>query len=144
MKETLDFSQVPQHYPICLNPECPQADNCLRQLVAQCMPAEVQYWLTLNPKFLATQTDACIHFRPAVKVQLAKGFINILNDLPHKQMRKVIPQLIATFEQRTYYRLRKGERLLSPAEQQRFINTLRKCGVTSPLTFDAYVESYDW
>ena len=42
------------------------------------------------------------------------------------------------------HRARKGERLLSPSEQQHILNILRNCGVTTTQEFDAYVEDYDW
>ena len=48
------------------------------------------------------------------------------------------------FGRRTYYRIRKGERLLTPSEQQRILNILKNCGATHLQNFDAYVEDYDW
>ena len=48
------------------------------------------------------------------------------------------------FGRRTYYRVRKGERLLTPSEQQRILTILKNCGVTHPQDFDVYVEDYDW
>ena len=48
------------------------------------------------------------------------------------------------FGRRTYYRSRKGERLLSLSEQQHVLNILKNCGVSTPQQFDAYVEDYDW
>ena len=48
------------------------------------------------------------------------------------------------FSRRTYYRVRKGERPLSPSEQQVVLNALKRCGVKEPKDFDAYFEEYDW
>jgi len=48
------------------------------------------------------------------------------------------------FGRRTYYRIRKGERLLTPSEQQRILNILKNYGATHLQNFDAYVEDYDW
>ena len=39
---------------------------------------------------------------------------------------------------------RKGERPLSPSEQQVVLNALKRCGVKEPKDFDAYFEEYDW
>lgn len=144
MEEKIIFSQVPYQYPVCLNRECTKAGTCLRQLVEQITPADIQHWTIISPKFLATLDDKCPHYRSVAKVSFAKGFIRILENLPHKQMQTVISHLISNFGRRTYYRIRKGERLLSPAEQKRLLNILKKCGVSLPQEFDAYVECIDW
>ena len=39
---------------------------------------------------------------------------------------------------------RKGETLLSPAEQQQVVALARKLGVRLDEYFDGYVEEYDW
>ena len=86
----------------------------------------------------------CPHYRSSTKVRYAQGFIGILENLPYKQMQTVILHLMNYLGRRTYYRARKGERLLSPSEQQHILNILRNCGVTTTQEFDAYVEDYDW
>jgi len=48
------------------------------------------------------------------------------------------------FGRRTYYRVRKGERPLSPDEQKSMLNILKQCGINDPGKFDAYFEAYDW
>ncbi len=42
------------------------------------------------------------------------------------------------------YRVRKGERPLSPDEQKSMLNILKQCGINDPGKFDAYFEAYDW
>lgn len=144
MKTEIDYSQVPYNYQICLKEECPQADTCLRQLVEQSIPAHIESWNIVSPKYLASLEVTCPYYRPSTKVRFAKGFIRILESLPYKQMQAVIARLSDYFGQRTYYRVRKGERLLSPAEQKGVLNVLKNCGVTHPQDFDAYTEEYDW
>lgn len=144
MEKAFDFSNVPHQYPMCLNRECPRSTTCLRQLAEQSAPADIQLWVFVNPKYLDTLEGDCPLYRPDRKVRFAKGFVRILEDLPHKQMKTVITHLIAHFGQRTYYRIRKGERLMSPSEQKFFYNTLTECGVSPSCEFDAYVEDYDW
>jgi len=68
----------------------------------------------------------------------------MLDAIPHKQMQSAISDLMGYFGRRTYYRSRKGERLLSPSEQQDVLRILKNCGVTSPLDFDLYIEDYNW
>ena len=103
-----------------------------------------EYWVIISPKHLAAQQGNCPYYRSNVKVRYAKGFIRMLEDLPYKQMQTVISHLMSYFGRRTYYRIRKGERLLTTSEQQRILNILKNCGATHLQNFDAYVEDYDW
>lgn len=144
MEEKIDFSQIPYHYPLCLNKECPKANTCLRQIIAQNIPANVESWVFLCPGLHPDSHDNCPRYSSNVKARYAKGFIKLLEKLPYTQMQTVISRLISLFGQRTYYRVRKGERLLSPAEQKKVLSILQSCGVSLPLDFDDYVEAYVW
>ena len=53
-------------------------------------------------------------------------------------------RLIGSWGVRRYYQKRKGETLLSPAEQQQVVALARKLGVRLDEYFDGYVEEYDW
>ena len=131
MEEEHHFTNVPYNYPLCLNRQCPKASTCLRQLVEQELPDSVEYWVIISPKYQA-------------KLQYAKGCMDILDNLPHKQRQLAIIHLMEYFSRRTYYRIRKGERLLSPAEQRDVQKILKQCGATGKQEFDAYVEDYEW
>ena len=144
MKEKIDFAKVPYQYAMCLNRQCPQANTCLRQLTEQSVPENIEHWVIISPKLLANIKGDCPHYRSNTKVRYAKGFMNILENLPHKQMKPVTSLLINRFSQRTYYRIRKGERLLSPLEQKSILDILKKCGLTGTQEFDGYVEDYEW
>ena len=144
MKEEIDFNQIPFDYPLCLNERFPQADGCLRQLSVESMPAEKDCWSIISPKRLATIKGDCPFFRSSRKVRYAKGFMNILDNLPYNQRRSIIVSLIAYFGQRTYYRSRKGERLLTPDEQQAVLNIIKRHNATTSQEFDGYEEDYLW
>ena len=122
----------------------PKASTCLRQITEQSVPENIQYWVIVSPKHLESIEGDCPYYRSNKKIQYAKGFIGILENLPHKQMQTVILHLMSYFGRRTYYRSRKGERLLSPSEQRHVLNILKNCGVSTPQQFDAYIEDYDW
>ena len=133
MEEEHHFTNIPYNYPLCLNRQCPKASTCLRQLIEQEVPDSAEYWVVISPKYRSSQ-----------KVQYAKGCMNILDNLPHKQRQLAIIHLTEYFSRRTYYRIRKGERLLSPAEQRDVQKILKQCGATGKQEFDAYVEDYEW
>lgn len=146
MAETNNFNptNVPTDYPMCLNRECPLASSCLRQLVEQYATKPSDFWVIVSPERIASQQGDCAYYRSSVKVQFAKGFVNILGNLPNKQTKYVIARLINLFSRRTYYRIRKGERLLSPDEQQKVLAIFKEYGANDSLKFDAYVEDYCW
>ena len=116
MEEELNFSEVPLGYSVCLNQQCPKADTCLRRQAEINMPDSVTHWSFISLKHLAA----------------------------HKQMLEIVGRLIYSFKRRTYYRVRKGERPLSPDEQQIVRDILKKHGVNEPWEFDSYYDSYDW
>ena len=144
IKEKIDFSIVPHQYSMCLNSKCPKASTCLRQLAEQSATEDLQYWSIISPKHLATLKGACPYYRPDTKMRYAKGFVGILENLPHKQMQAIVPYLMVALGRRTYYRVRKGERLLSESEQQMIRNIFKRHGINVALEFDAYIEDYDW
>ena len=129
MEEKLDPTIIPHLYALCLNRECPKADTCLRQLAERSIPSHIAFWQVVSPKHIAAMEKDCPYYRSNKKVRYARGFI--LN-------------LIRFFNQRTYYRVRKGERPLSPAEQRAVLSILKQHGVDKPKEFDAYFEAYDW
>lgn len=142
--EQIDFSIVPSGYTMCLNRECLKAATCLRQMAEQSAPADIVRWNVISPKYLANLEGTCSHYRSSQKVRYAKGFTKMLENLPHKQMRIAISQLTNYFGRTHYYRVRKGERLLSPTDQQKILNLFKNCGASHPQEFDKYVEEYNW
>lgn len=144
MKEKIKASDIPHTYLLCMKQDCPKAANCLRRIAEQEMGDDVQQWSIISPKFQKKQTGECRYFRPANKQVYALGFIGILERLPYKQMQEATFRLQSCFGRRTYYRMRKGERPLSPREQKNVLNLLKQCGIDAPGKFDAYFETYDW
>lgn len=144
MTEKIDFEKVPFNYAMCLNAQCPLSSTCLRRLAAESAPDTLVTWSIISPKYLANTKGKCPQYRDKQKVTYAKGFLRMLGNIPLKQVKTVQGELIALLGQRTYYRCRKGERLLSPAEQKQIIRIVHQCGITTPLDFDFYEEDYDW
>lgn len=144
MKQIFEPGSVPYGYHLCLNRECPYATTCLRQLAEQGMMSDEKYWNIISPKYQAALQGKCPDYRPDKKITYAKGFMNILGELTLNQYKSVVAGLIRMFGQRSYYRVRKGERLLTPEEQKIVLNVLKRNGVDKPLQFDAYIEDYEW
>lgn len=107
-------------------------------------PEELISCSAINPKHLAKFKNECPYFCSNKQVRYAKGFLGILENLTAKQTHFFINRVISNSSRRTYYRVRNGERALSPAEQQNIINILKECGVTFSIEFDSYFEDYYW
>lgn len=144
MKDKIDFSELPHNYPACINQQCPKADHCLRQLAEQSLPDTVEFWSYARPKQVASPDYDCPFYRSNKKVRYAKGVLKTFSDLSNKQIQAIRRHLTDHFCERTYYRIRKGERVLSPSEQEFLKDVFRQCGITAPLEFDAYFEDFEW
>lgn len=132
---------VPTYYDMCIANECSKASTCLRHLA---LPMTEEKRIRIfNPRMLDT-TGNCPHYVKAEKVSLAKGFRIMMEKLPYNLHRRAVSSLMSYFSERTYYRIRKGDRLLSPEEQKAVRSIIDRLGYTEPWEFDAYVEDYLW
>lgn len=143
-EEELDFSQVPNNFLWCINGQCPQAGSCLRRLAEKCAPANTKSYSVLSLKHLASLKGECPYYCSDTKVRYARGFLGILENLIPGQTAFLKARIINNTSRRTFYRVRSGERPLSPVEQQSIRNILKECGVTFPVEFDDYFEDYYW
>ena len=136
--------EVPNNYTLCIKNDCPKAATCLRHVAVKMMSSEVQRWSIISPAYLAQTEGECPVYRSAEKVQYARGFVRMMSALTVKQAHAVKENIVATFGMNMYYRMRRGERLITPAEQEEIYALLEKQGVSERPEFDAYVEDYLW
>ena len=135
-KESFDYSKVPHNFGLCAAADCPHADTCLRRIAYTHTPASVTFPPTLNPKTIEAMAGKCEYYRSNQKVRYAKGFVRTSGTFRYG--------LIGNWGIRRYYQKRKGETLLSPAEQQKVMALARKLGLQQEEYFDSYVEEYNW
>ncbi len=144
MNTEIDLGSMPLNYMKCTNASCAKCHTCLRYLAYESLPDSEVSLKIVNPKLLSQQTDECPYFRSSKKIRYAKGFIEILESLPNKIWKSVSGKLQYLYNGRNYYRVRKGEKLLTPKEQERIIAIIRQHGVKNIPDFDAYVDDYAW
>ena len=135
---------VPVNYTLCIKSDCPRAAMCLHYKATQMIPADVMKWSILSPAYLAQTEGECPHYRSAEKVKYARGFVRMMSALTVKQAHVVKDSIVATFGINMYYRMRRGDRLITPTEQEAIYQILEQQGVTTRPDFDAYVEDYLW
>ena len=136
--------KVPTNYTLCIKRDCPKAETCLHHVATQMMPAEMQKWSILSPAYLAQIAGECPHYRSAEKVQYARGFVRMMSAFTVKHAHALKDSIIATFGMAMYYRMRKGTRLITPAEQETIYKLLEQQGITERPAFDTYTEDYLW
>lgn len=143
-KETFDYSKVPYCFGLCAAEDCSRANTCLRRVAYNHVPADVPFTSMLNPKAVEAMKGECEYYLPNVKVRYAKGFVRTARALSVNASGTFRCSLINLWGIRRYYQMRKGEVLLSPAEQQQVIALAKKLGAHQEEYFDAYVEEYSW
>lgn len=143
-----DYNELPVYYTLCLYGDCPQAGQCLRYLLAQGVPAErthIQIF-SLAAARQISEEGKCRNFASAQKVCFVRGIDSLLKQirtLPYDQAVAAKQGLMGCFGTRTYYRVRSGERLVSPEEQAKIARVLRSQGLREEPTYDNYIYTYD-
>jgi len=137
-----DFSKVPSWYVLCTNSQCPQRDECLRYLAGTNAPEQLETGLCVMPKMLKDDGQCRWFDRRRVQVY-ASGFSRLYDRVlkaDYTRMRKHITAYL--HGAKTYYQYMRGERLLTPEQQQYISNYVKSCGYEWDVCFDRYEEGY--
>lgn len=133
---------VPAKYPLCLHDSCPLAGTCLRQLAFRRHAGLDTYLCLVNPA-RCTRQEGCPHYASNTPVRFALGFTGFRERMYYEQYSQFMDILIGRFGRNPYFRRRRGDVLIPPAEQTFILEALRKVGVP-PMEFDRYVVGTDW
>ena len=143
----MNWNDVSKLTALCASQACPVREGCLRYQGWLALPQEKTQWLFVSPS-QAAQAGAggCPMFASAAPVRMAYGFKRALGSLPSASvelcMRDIGRALVVGW--RMVYRMRKGERGLSPEEQTLVARVLEEHGAPQPVVFDHYEEHYIW
>ena len=137
------YKDAPGNYPVCLHDDCPQAGACLHQLAYQPLQEQCHILRLLNPR-QCTKDGQCPHYRDSAPVRYARGFTGMQKQMYPGQYDIFKSTQVSQFGRNPYFERRKGERPLSPHEQEIVRRALRKAGVTAQLDFDSYEDSVCW
>ena len=144
MEQPFDYSIVPFGFGLCAIQDCPLASTCLRHTAFRYAPAKEIFVLTINPAYLKAMKGKCNKFLSNEKTHYAKGFMCIINTLTVQASNTFRNRMIHYFGRKNYYAKRKGEMLISPAEQERIKATANELGVILNNYFDSYIDEYNW
>ena len=141
ISKDFDFSKVPSWYALCTNNDCPLKADCLHYLAAQNAPEDLETAKCVMPKML--KNGECRWFDRIEIGVWAAGFTHLFDKVMKKDytiMRKSITNYL--HGARIYYEYKRGERALSPEEQQTIRNYVKSMGYDWEVEFDRYFEQY--
>ena len=132
------------HYLICFLDRCPLRDRCLRYLVGQHASSEPWAHTSINPLHAGVQTAECAMFRPNVRVVKKKGMMHFYHDMPGYMENNIRQALIRLFKRTYYFEMRRGDRLITPEQQQQIEQVCRRHGWQGELNYDGEEEDWAW
>lgn len=139
------FEEIPFGYRLCLKDNCPLAEECLRHLAVQALPASQNSVSAILPgKCTADENGKYPYFRSNVKVRYARGFTRVLTTFPVNVLEAFRDRLIGIYPRNKYFKMRRGGVLLTPAEQELIVRAARAKGFQGEFTFDNYEDHYLW
>ena len=145
MEKALLIEKAKEGYTVCYQDQCPLRTECLRWLIGQHVPNTARTYSCVNPHFEGVATADCPMYRSDQKVRFAKGMTHIFtSDMPKRVENDVRMSIIGLTNRTYYYEYRNGQRLIPPKLQEDIRNLFRENGWTADVTFDGYVEKYDW
>lgn len=141
----LEMTKIPDDFRRCVASDCSAASTCLRHVAyEESTEADESFW-NITPK--AAHPDegtACPHYCCTAKVRMARGFKLALLSVPHGNMKRICDEISQHSCQRNYYHMRRGDRPMTPAEQQFIAEVLERHGAHTPIEFDTYYDDYLW
>lgn len=136
-------STPPLDYATCIHADCPRAHECLRRIAYTALEKTADHLVLVNPT-RADQTSACSFYRCSKPVRFARGFINAKERMFPQQYKLFSEFLINKFSRSLFFAWRRGDRNLTPKEQQIVQEALTHAGIAEPMEFDHYEFAHNW
>ena len=127
----------------CMKTDCVHAKSCMR-LQSFLRGETSDALLTVVNYSLVGDGSLCPHRVELCRVKYARGFVAVFDRIPQKVGRDIALSLSLIFGRNPYYKLRRGDRLITPAEQDIIVNAFHKHGIDAPSIFDSFEEHEEW
>lgn len=144
MEKDFDYKTVPATFAHCFIAQCPHNADCLRFQAALHVHKEKATIAIVNPANVAGNEDKCPYFKEDKLTHFAHGMVRMYNHIPYSTAMDIRNILCNHFERSTYFRIRSGERLIKPSEQEYIRQVFRKKGIMEEPAYDEYIDEYDW
>lgn len=128
---------------LCMKTDCVHAGECER--LQAFLRGEVREEIieVVNPALVGDGTH-CPHGARRQMVAFARGFQRACDRLSQKTLREVSLALSLIYGRNPYYKMRRGDRLISPEDQSVILSVFRKNGIADTDIFDSFEEQEQW
>lgn len=138
------FREKVPSYLVCFIDTCPLHEQCLRWLVGCHADTAPLSHVAVNPRNPKMGREDCPMYREKKRVVMKRGLTQMYHEMPGYMEHDIRHALIHLFTRKAYFQMRRGDRLITPAEQQQIADTCRRHGWTAPIVYDAEEEAYYW
>lgn len=141
LSEKFDFSEVPGWYVLCFNAGCPLHKDCLRYLAGANVPESMDTAKCVLPH--KGRDGQCRWFDMTAVVTMASGFSHLYDKVlkaDYTSMRKTITAYLHGTKQ--YYQYMRGERPLTPEQQDGIRKIVSSYGYDWEVPFDRFYRAY--
>lgn len=136
---TIDMKKMPGTWAVCFNEACPMRETCLRFMAGQQLLEGVTAWPTVVPTALSD--GRCRAFCEAKTERMAYGFRHLYDHVEqqvYRSLKTSVKQYLGGHS--SYYRYHRGEKLLSPEQQQHIVELFRQYGYKGEVVFEAFCD----
>lgn len=139
----------PTNYSHCFaSPEqCSRCGSCLRSYAAELKANDFRPLMCVHPLYIekVAQGQPCEYYRKRQFVTIAYGFTHMYDTIPTKLASELKCEIQSRYLSRDiYYRARKGERPLTPQDQEFIAEQFKQLGIEGTPHYDRTEEHLDW
>lgn len=120
------------------------AATCLHHIAYTMMMEQNEEYLQLINPARCSKDESCIYYRDKKPVIFARGFTNFQKRMYPQQYDQFMTTLCFHFGRNQYFKLRHGDILFPPEEQEVIRQMLEKVGADFKMEFDNYEEHINW
>ncbi len=140
---TLTPEQIPPSFNRCFQGDCPKADSCAHFLAGKYLRKGQVDGPAVYPS--ARQGDKCVCYKQTRIIHAAYGFKSIFAEVKKKDNSFLRNRIMSHLGGDTaFYRFNRGDRLLTPEQQEWILALFRQRGYTEDFHFDGYCYCYDF
>ena len=132
--------KLPQRIDYCVQGNCPKAQQCVRHILYLNNTQALPSIMVLNPLLTPFNAEGCPQFREYKTVRHARGFRKIYDAIPVRFAKKFWAAIPGITSESMYYRMKRGDRLIPPSQQQAILAAAHRLGVPQSVDFDEYCD----
>lgn len=138
------FRQKVDHYLVCFIESCPLREQCLRWLVGRYADTMPLAYNAINPRNPKIGGEKCEMFRKNQRVVMKRGLTHLYHEMPSYMEHRIRHLLILMWGRKKYFEIRRGDRLITPDQQDDVLRACRHHGWQGPIVYDGEEEDWLW